>query len=128
MVNPEINIKRADKNDAQLLSDLSNITFIETYQDCGPDKDLIKFMDDNYSEQVIAEELQNPEDFYYIALINNFPAGYMRLGEDPLQYPLTKKYRAIHLKRIYVLKEYHSKKIGASLMSFALQLAAEKKL
>lgn len=121
-----INIRRADKNDAALLSDLSNVTFIETYRECGPDEDLVKFMDTCYSEDVIASELQDPEDFYYIAFINNFPAGYFRLTEDPEQYPLSKKYKAIHLKRIYVLKEYHSQKIGAALMCFALKLAAEK--
>jgi ribosomal protein S18 acetylase RimI-like enzyme len=39
---------------------------------------------------------------------------------------LIKQYRAIELKRIYVLKEYHSKKVGAALMGFALQFASEK--
>lgn len=126
MVTPEINIKRADNSDAQLLSDLSNATFIETYRECAPDEDLMKFMDATYNEQVITEELENENDFYFIAYINNFPAGYMRLAEDPEQYPITEKHKAIHLKRIYVLKDYHSKKIGAALMSFALQLALEK--
>ena len=126
MVTPEIHIKRADKSDAQLLSDLSNATFIETYRDCAPDDDLMKFMDACYNEQVIAEELENENDFYFIAYINNFPAGYMRLAEDPEQYPISEKYKAIHLKRIYVLKEFHSQKIGAALMSYALQLALEK--
>ncbi len=37
-----------------------------------------------------------------------------------------RKHKSIELKRIYVLKEYHSQKIGAKLMSFALDFAAEK--
>jgi ribosomal protein S18 acetylase RimI-like enzyme len=126
VVTGNIHIKRADKNDAQLLSDLSNITFIETYRGNFSDEDLSAFMDDYFNETAIAEELQNADDFYYIAFINGFPAGYMRLKEDDAEYPLSKKYKAIHLKRIYVLKEYHSKKIGAALMSFALRFAAEK--
>ena len=121
-----VEIKRAGTEDAQLLSDLSNITFIETYRDGAPDKELLAFMEECYSEEVIRKELQDPDDYYYIAYADGFPAGYMRLTEDEPNYPLQKKYRAIHLKRIYVLKEYHSKKIGAALMSFALQFAKEK--
>ena len=51
----------------------------------------------------------------------------MRLKEDYTGYATIKKYKALELKRIYVLKEYQSKKIGAALMAYALQLADEKK-
>ena len=48
-----VEIKRAGTEDAQLLSDLSNITFIETYRDGAPDKELLAFMEECYSEEVI---------------------------------------------------------------------------
>ena len=126
MVTPDIHIKRADKNDAALLSDLSNITFIETYRGSCPDHDLLSVMDSWFNEQAISRELDDPDDFYYIAFADGFPAGYMRLKEESEDYPLEVEYKALQLKRIYVLKEYQSKKIGAALMSFALQLAADK--
>ncbi len=126
MVTPEINIKRADKNDAQLISDLSNITFIETYRGSCADKDLIAFMDNSFNEEAILRELEDNDDFYYIAFADGFPAGYMRLQEDSREYPFDKEYKALQLKRIYVLKEYHSKKIGAALMKYAIKLAKEK--
>lgn len=127
MVINEIDIKRAGKNDAQLLSDLSNITFIETYRGSCADEDLTTLMDKWFKEEMIFKELQNPDDHYFIAFADGFPAGYMRLKEDYSEYPLEEKYKALQLKRIYVLKEYHDKKIGAALMNYALQLAAEKK-
>jgi ribosomal protein S18 acetylase RimI-like enzyme len=126
LVSPGIYIKRAGKDDAGVLSDLSNITFIETYRGSCPDNDLLTVMDNWFNEEAIAKELDDPDDLYYIAFSEGFPAGYMRLKEEDAEYPLEKKYKAIQLKRIYVLKEYQSKKIGAALMSFALQLAAEK--
>jgi ribosomal protein S18 acetylase RimI-like enzyme len=121
-----VEIKRAGKEDAQLLSDLSDVTFMETYRDSAPDKDLLAFMDECYNEKVICKELEDPDDFYFIVFADGFPAGYMRLTEDDKNYPLEKKYKAIHLKRIYVLREYQSKKMGAALMQFALQFAGEK--
>ena len=122
---PVINIIRADKNDAQLLSDLSNITFIETYRGSSPDNDLIAFTDKYFNSEKISEEIENADDLYYLAFVDGFPAGYMRLKEAYDDYPLTTKYKAIHLKRIYVLKEFQSQKIGAALMNHALQVAAE---
>lgn len=126
MVAPVINIKRADAADAELLSDLSNVTYIETYRGSCPDEDLSAFMDKCFTVEAITKELENPGDYYFIAYADGFPAGYMRLNEDNAEYPFEKQYKAVQLKRIYVLQEYHSKKIGAALMSYAIQFAADE--
>lgn len=125
MVKPEINISRAGPGDAQLVSDLSIVTYIETYRGSCPDHDLTAFIDRCFNEKVITEELKDPDDLYYIAFADGFPAGYIRIKEDENEYPLEVKHKALEVKRIYVLKEFHSKKIGAALMSYALELAAE---
>ncbi len=75
MVGEQINIIRATIKDAQLLSDLSNVTFIETYRGSGSDEDLLAFMDEYFSEAIIEEELKDPADNYYLAFINDMPAG-----------------------------------------------------
>jgi GNAT superfamily N-acetyltransferase len=123
---PEIKIKRAIAADAQLISDLSTVTFIETYRGSCSDDDTVDFIDKCFNVDDITKELNDPDDFYYIAFADGFPAGYMRLMEHYDDFPLTEKCKALQLKRIYLLKEFHSKKIGSALMSFALQLAAEK--
>lgn len=123
MVNHEINIRRASARDAQLISDMSTVTFIETYRGSCADEDIPSFIDKHFNEEVIAGELADPDDLYYIAFADGLPAGYMRLKENNAEYPLSQKHKAIQLKRIYVLQEYQSKHIGSALMSFALQLA-----
>lgn len=119
----KIEIRRADENDAQLLSDLSNITFIETFRGTCTDKDLTDFIDRYFNKAVIDEELKDEEDYYFIAFADGFPAGYIRLKENYDDYPAIKKYKALELKRIYVLKEFHSNKIGFALMKFAIDFA-----
>ena|ERR1035437_9441692 len=47
------------------------------------------------------------------------------MKEEESEVSEIKKYRGIELKRIYVLKEYHSQKIGAELISFALDFSVE---
>jgi GNAT superfamily N-acetyltransferase len=125
MVENGTHIIRATKDDAQLLSDLSNVTFIETFRGTCSDDDLIGFIDKCFNENVIASELNDADDLYYIAFVEGFPAGYIRLKENYEDYPAIKKYRALELKRIYVLKEFHGKKIGAALMQFAIEVAKQ---
>lgn len=126
MVAPELNIIRATENDAGLLSDLSNVTFIETFRGTCPDDDLMFFLDKCFNPTTISNELSDPDDLYYIVYSDGFPAGYMRLKEDYNEFPYMKKYKALQLKRIYVLEEFQGKKIGKELLNYALQIAADK--
>ena len=126
MVAPDINIKMAGNEDVQLLSDLSIATFIETYRGTCPDEDILDFTETYFNENIIADELDDKNDFYFIVFADGFPAGYMRLKEDYNHFPFPERYNAIELKRIYVLKEYQSKKVGVALMKYALEFAKEK--
>ena len=126
MATPSIHIARAKPGDASLVSDLSNITFIQTYQGTCSDEDLQEFIDQCFNTEVILRELQEPEEYYFLAFSDGLPVGYMRLKEDYRDYPDITKNRALELKRIYVLNDYHSQGIGAMLMEFAIEFALEK--
>ena len=123
----EINIRRATLNDASLLSHLSTITFLDTFRGTCTDEEIEQFVKHCFSTGEIYKELQDENDFYFIAYFNGIAAGYIRMKEGESEVTEIKKYRSIELKRVYVLKEYHSKKIGAALMKFALEFADKKK-
>ncbi|MEP6584491.1 MAG: GNAT family N-acetyltransferase [Ginsengibacter sp.] len=126
MVKQTLQIRRAVTGDAKIISELSSITFSDTFQGTCTEDDMQDFIDKYYSEALVTEELQDSNDFYFIAFIDDEAAGYMRIKEDESSIPEVKNHKSIELKRIYVLKEYHSKKVGAGLMQFALQFAADK--
>lgn len=126
MVIPGINIKRATPEDAYLISHLSKITFEDTFRGTCTDEDMQSFVKHAFSPAAVLNELKDGDEFYFIAWYNNIAAGYMRLKEDYTEYPAIKNYKALELKRIYVLKEFQSEKIGTALMTYALQLAEEK--
>ncbi|MEP6617018.1 MAG: GNAT family N-acetyltransferase [Ginsengibacter sp.] len=123
----KINIRRAMPGDAPIIAALSEITFVESFKGTCSDEDLDHFVNKCFSPEGIEKELKDENDFYFIAWLNDDPAGYIRLKEDYTDYPAMKKYRAIELKRIYVLLEYQNKKIGAALMARALELAVGEK-
>jgi ribosomal protein S18 acetylase RimI-like enzyme len=126
LVKQVLHIRRAVADDAKLIAELSAITFFDTFKGTCTDDDMQGFIKDYFSIEQVEKELQDNDDFYFIAFINGNPAGYIRMKEEVSDVEIINKHRGIELKRIYVLKEYHSKKIGAALMNFALDFATEK--
>lgn len=125
MVESAIKIRRALPEDAALISHLSTITFADTFTGTCTEDDMKYFIENTFSIKRVLPELKDENDFYFIAYYNDVAAGYIRLKEDYTDYPAIKKYNAIELKRIYVLKEYQSQKIGTALMQFAVNFAVE---
>ena len=121
-----IEILRATPDDAQLISELSAITFFDTFTGTCTDEDMRGFIEQYFNKEQVLSELQNADDFYFIAFVDGRAAGYIRIKEEVSDVEIIKKHKAIELKRIYVLKEYHARKVGAALMNFALNLAAQK--
>ena len=126
MVDTSLHITRATPADAELISHLSKKTFEDTFRGTCTDEDLQSFVDSAFSPAIILQELKDENDYYFITWDGKTAAGYMRLKEDYSEYPAIKKFRALELKRIYVLEAYHGKKVGAALMRFAVNLGTEK--
>lgn len=122
----DIDICRGTTNDASLLSQLSITTFLDTFRGTCTDEEIEYFVEQHFNIDQVYKELQDENDFYFIAFANEEPAGYIRMKGEESDVELIKKYKAIELKRIYVLKEYHSQKVGAALMKFALQFAEQR--
>lgn len=126
MMAGKIEILRATPDDAQLISELSATTFSDTFQGTCTDEDMQGFIELYFSKSQVQSELQNTDDFYFIAFVDGRAAGYIRIKEEVSDVEIINKHKAVELKRIYVLKKYHSRKVGAALMNFALDFAAEK--
>ncbi len=126
MVEAKVHIRRAGIDDAPLISELSEETFFDTFNGTCTDDDMQRFIAHYFNERQAYKELQDANDFYFIAFVDDIATGYIRMKEEESDVDIIKKKNGIELKRIYVLKEYHSKKIGTALMKFALDFAANK--
>ena len=126
MVEENLHIRRAAVTDAALISRLSEVTFFETFKGTCTDEDMQGFIEHYFNKKLVCEELQDSDDFYFIAFVDDIAAGYIRMKEEQSNVEVIKKKNGIELKRIYVMKEHHLKKIGAALMNFALDFATNK--
>ncbi len=123
----EITIRRLKPADTAALSEISKKTFYDTFTGTCTQADMDLFLEDYFNEKVVAKELSNPADFYFFAEIDNKPAGYLRFMEDYSNLPLMKQWKAMELKRIYVLKEFHGQGIAQKLMDFIIDYCSTEK-
>lgn len=113
--------------DVAILSAIAQQTFYDTFTGTCTEADMQGFLEQYYNEGQIAKELSNENDLYFFAEIDNKPVGYIRFMEDYSNLPLMKQWKALELKRIYVLKEFHGMGIAQNLMDFMLDFALKEK-
>lgn len=123
----EITIRRIMLADVAVLSAIAQQTFYDTFTGTCTEADMQGFLEQYYNEGQIAKELSNENDLYFFAEIDNKPVGYIRFTEDYSNLPLMKQWKALELKRIYVLKEFHGMGIAQNLMDFMLDFALKEK-
>ena len=123
----EINIRRININDVTALSIIAQQTFFDTFTGTCTDEDMQDFLKQFYNEEQLGKELLDPETFCYFAEANGVPIAYLHFKEDYTNFPAEKKWKALELKRIYVLKAFHGEGIAQKLMDFVLNFAAENK-
>lgn len=116
-------IRRAGIKDAAALSVMACKTFYDTFNGTCTEEDMNAFLQQNFSEASLLLELQNEKDCCFFIEENGVPLGYIRFMEDYSSLPLMQQWKALELKRIYILQQHHGKGIAQQLMDFILSYA-----
>ncbi len=108
------------------LQNIGRLTFEETFSSSNNHEDMNKYLIEAFSKEKLTEELKNRESIFYLAMDNTRVIGYLKINIGDAQ---TEKQdiNAIEIERIYVLSEYHGKKVGQLLYEQAINLAQERK-
>lgn len=123
----EINIRRINIDDASALSVIARQTFYDTFTGTCTEADMQGFLDQYYSTEQLGTELMDEETFFFFAEVDGVPVAYFQFKEEYKNFAEIKKWKALELKRIYVLTAYHGTGIAQKLMDFILNFAMEKK-
>lgn len=122
-----IKISRATINDAAVLEALSKKTFYDTFTGTCTDEDMQDFLQEYFNASIIAKELTDENDLYFLAMVDEVPAGYIRMMEDYSNFEMMLKWKALELKRIYVDKDFHGSGLAQLMMHFIEDFAKENK-
>lgn len=122
-----IEIKKVTLNDIVLLQKIGRQTFFETFSTRSPDDNMTKYLNESFALEKLTNELKEECSEFYFAILGSHVIGYLKLNTGQAQTEL-KDNKALEIERIYVLKEFHGKKVGQLLYEEAIRIAEQKKV
>ena len=120
-----MNIRYANENDSSLLADIGRKTFYDTFIDGNTEEDMALYLSEHYSSELQSSEIADPNTTFLIAEINEVAVGFTKLKAQSKGEGVTGT-NPMELQRIYSLKEYIGKGVGAELMNASIREAKEK--
>ena len=120
-----IDIRFAGKEDAELIADLSRETFYNTFASQNKAEDMEKFMSEQFTKEALMKEAGAEGNIFLLALIDDEPAGYVKLREGRLRPELDNK-PCLEIARIYVISKMIGKGVGGVLMQKCIAIGLEK--
>ena len=120
----EIKIKKITLAEINQLQYIGKQTFFETFSDGNTEENMKKYLEEGFSVTKLKSELENKESEFYFAELNSNVIGYLKLNHGQSQTEL-KDNTSLEIERIYVLNEFHGKKVGQLLYEKAINIAKE---
>jgi diamine N-acetyltransferase len=121
-----LTIRIATPDDAELIADLSQKTFSETFGYLNTKKNMDKFMRHQFTREMLIAEVSEPGNIFLLAFNTENPVGYVRLREGEKPHSFGDK-DAIEIARIYVVNTSIGTGIGKLMMHKCISLAKEMK-
>jgi diamine N-acetyltransferase len=119
-----IKIRKVALQDIDQLQTIGRQTFVETFSSGNTEENMKKYLEEGFSIEKLREELDNQNSQFYFAELDNTIIGYLKLNTGESQTELKDK-KALEIERIYVLKEFHGKKVGQVLYEKAMEMARQ---
>ena len=118
-----IKIKTATKADTAILALLGRQTWAESHGHYIEDKnDVLKYLNENFSVSKTKENINNPNQRYYIIYADDLPVGYAKLVTNVSNKNVTSQ-SSCQLERIFILNDFIPLKIGQQLLTFVEEQA-----
>jgi ribosomal protein S18 acetylase RimI-like enzyme len=121
-----LKIKRCEKDNLNVLIEISKETFISTFEDSNTEENLKEYIESAFNTNKMYEELLNENSVFYILYDDKIPVGYLKLNEGEGQSDI-KDYNSLEIERIYVVKEFQGMGIGKILLDKAIEFALDRK-
>lgn len=124
-MNNTISVTKITKDQILQLQKIGRQTFYETFSESNTEENMKSYLDNSFSTDKITDELQDKNSEFYFAELDNNVIGYLKLNFGQSQTEL-KDDKSLEIERIYVLKEFHGKKVGQILYDKAIEIAKQQ--
>jgi diamine N-acetyltransferase len=120
-----IEIKKAILADLPIIQKISKQSFTETFSEINTPENMEKYIEESFNTEQLTSEINNPDSPFYIAFWETEPVGYLKLNFGNAQTEVIKD-STLEIQRIYVLQDFHGKKIGQLLLDQAIKIAQQE--
>lgn len=117
-----LSVRKVTLSDIDQLQRIGRQTFYETFSAGNTEENMKKYLEEGFSTEKVTAELNNEYSEFYFASLNDNVIGYLKINFGQSQTEL-KDEKALEIERIYVLNEYHGKRVGQLLYEKAIQIA-----
>ncbi|MDX8341683.1 GNAT family N-acetyltransferase [Draconibacterium sp. IB214405] len=118
-------IRKVNIQDIDELEEIGKLTFAETFSSENSEDNMKEYLENGFSTEKLTAELTDPNAEFYFAQLDRKTIGYLKVNVGQSQIEIKDK-NALEIERIYVLKEFHGKKVGQILYEKAIELAKAK--
>jgi len=120
--NPDLMIRRGNRDDASLLVELGARTFAETFAADNTPEDMAAYITDSFNLTQQMAELADPASTFLIAEAGGTAAGYAMLyAGEPLE--AVEGANPVELVRLYAVRDWLGRGVGQALMRTCLDEA-----
>lgn len=120
-----IQVEQISLNEIEQLQIIGRQTFAETFSSKNSDENMKEYLENGFSTEKLKAELADKNSEFYFAKLDEKIIGYLKVNFGPSQTEM-KHENALEIERIYVLKEFHGKKVGQILFEKSIQIARDK--
>ena len=117
-------IKKIGLDQLVPLQEIGRKTFYDTFFESDSEESMKTYLATSFSTQKLTAELENPHSEFYFATQNEVVIGYLKVNFGPAQTELQDG-NSLEIERIYVLQDYHGKKVGQLLFEKAIAIAKD---
>jgi ribosomal protein S18 acetylase RimI-like enzyme len=118
----KIEIREASLSDLELIQKIATTTFTETFAVVNTPENIINYLEESFNTDQLTKELTNPSSTFYLAILDQKSIGYLKINFGEAQTEIIDE-QALEVQRIYVLQEFHGKKVGQLLIDEVLNIA-----
>lgn len=118
-------IRKVNIQDIEKLKEIGKLTFAETFSSENSEEDMREYLEEGFSTEKLNTELTNQNAEFYFAELDGKTIGYLKVNYGESQTEIKDK-NSLEIERIYVLKEFHGKKVGQILYDKAIELAKKR--
>jgi ribosomal protein S18 acetylase RimI-like enzyme len=120
-----VTIRPGMKEDAEMIADISRYCFYHTYAPVNTKANLDKYMQEQFSHEMLMEEVVDDNNIFLLAYHLGNISGYAKLLNNSAHSKLGSK-KQVEIVRFYVLPDFKGKGVGTQLMRACINYAKSK--